>query len=188
MNFHSAQDKRRRALRNVITAPIDFSESPAPQASIDLNRFPVPSQVPLSDMEVDSPSSLSEIRNTVEVDNMLGFEVDVDNPVLKEVFGDDGENQIIQWILWFFRGLGEKHKVDWVRRLQSDHNLCMIDIQESKLGESTLPLTAASCWGDTDCRFEQVFTTGRSDGLVSIWDSKMFSLVETINPGTSLWH
>lgn len=46
------------------------------------------------------------------------------------------------------------HKVDWVRRLQSEHNLCMIGIQESKLGESSPPLNAASCWGDLDRRFE----------------------------------
>lgn len=56
----------------------------------------------------------------------------------------------------------------------------MIGIQESKLGESSPPLNAASCWGDPDRRFEQVFTMGRSGGLVSVWDSKMFSLVETI--------
>lgn len=66
------------------------------------------------------------------------------------------------------RGLGEKHKVDRVCRLQSEHKLCMIGIQESKLGESSLPLNTTDCWGDPDCRFEHVFTTGRSRGLVSI--------------------
>lgn len=78
--FDSAQEKRRGVLRNVVVAPIDFSDSPTLQVSIDLNRFPVPTQVLLSDTDVDSPSSSSEIRNTVEIGNMLGFEVDVDNP------------------------------------------------------------------------------------------------------------
>ncbi|CAI9298122.1 unnamed protein product [Lactuca saligna] len=57
--------------------------------------FLIPTHIPLPDTEVDSPSSSSEIRNIMEVDNILGFEVDVDNPILKEVLGDDGENQII---------------------------------------------------------------------------------------------
>lgn len=62
-------------------------------ASIDINRVPIPSQIPLPDSVVDSPSSLSEIRNMVMVGNMLGFEVEIDDPVLKEAFGDVGENQ-----------------------------------------------------------------------------------------------
>lgn len=42
------------------------------------------------------------------------------------------------------RGLGEKHKVDWVHRLRMEHNLCMIGILDSKLDESSLPLNVVS--------------------------------------------
>ncbi|CAI9268513.1 unnamed protein product [Lactuca saligna] len=58
--------------------------------------FSIPIQIPLPDTKVDSPSSSSEIRNTVEVGNIMSFEVDVDSPILKEVLGDDGENHIIK--------------------------------------------------------------------------------------------
>nr|KAJ0203637.1 hypothetical protein LSAT_V11C500259620 [Lactuca sativa] len=78
------------------------------------------------------------------------------------------------------KGLGEKYKIDWVCRLKRENILGMIGIQETKLGESSPPFNAANCWGDSDCKFEQVFTTGRSGGIISIWDTGMFSLVEVI--------
>lgn len=56
----------------------------------------------------------------------------------------------------------------------------MIAIQESKLGESSIPFNVSICWGDSDCDFEQVYTTGRSGGLITIWDKKMFTPVEII--------
>nr|KAJ0199753.1 hypothetical protein LSAT_V11C600310030 [Lactuca sativa] len=62
------------------------------------------------------------------------------------------------------RGLGEKYKTDWVCRLRRDHKLCMIGLQETKLGESSPPFNAASCWGDTKYGFEQVLSNGRSGG------------------------
>lgn len=78
------------------------------------------------------------------------------------------------------RGLGEKYKIDWVCRLKRENRLGMIEIQGTKLGESSPPFNATNCWGDSDCKFEQVFTTGRSGGIISIWDTRMFSLVEVI--------
>lgn len=63
-----------------------------PLPSLDLNRTPVPSQIPLPDTDVDSPSSSSEIRNTVEMGNILGFEIDGDNPILNEVLCENSEN------------------------------------------------------------------------------------------------
>ena len=77
------------------------------------------------------------------------------------------------------RGLGEKHKVDWVPRLRNLYKLCMICIQESKLGELSPPLNITECWGDNNWGFEQVFTTGRSGGLVLIWDKGAFTLIDT---------
>lgn len=72
------------------------------------------------------------------------------------------------------RGLGEKHNFEWVRRLTNEHKLCMIGIQETKMGKSFLPFNYASWWGDSDCIFEQVFTIGRSGSIIYICDSRMF--------------
>lgn len=94
INFNSAQDKRRRLMRNGMA--IESSNSNMPHPSLDLNRTPILSQIPLPDTNVESSSSPSEIRNTVEVGNILGFEIDSENPILKEILGDNGENQIIQ--------------------------------------------------------------------------------------------
>ncbi|CAI9285175.1 unnamed protein product [Lactuca saligna] len=89
VNFDSAQDKRRRLIRKHTDTPIDSWNSTSPHSSLDLKILLIPTHVPLPEIEVDSPSSSSEIRNTVDVGNILGFEVDVDNPIL-----EDGENQM----------------------------------------------------------------------------------------------
>ncbi|XP_052625598.1 uncharacterized protein LOC128132721 [Lactuca sativa] len=47
--------------------------------------------IPLPDSDADSPSQSTEIRNTVVIGNMLGFDVDEESPVLKEAFGEAGE-------------------------------------------------------------------------------------------------
>lgn len=65
--------------------------------SIDLNR----NISDILDMEQefdehDSDSSSEEIRHTVEVSKELGFDIEVDNPILKEVMGGEGEQIIGQ--------------------------------------------------------------------------------------------
>lgn len=57
----------------------------------------LPSQIPLPESDDDSHStSSSEIRNTVEIGKILGFDMETDNPVLKEVFGEEGEKHLPQ--------------------------------------------------------------------------------------------
>lgn len=82
VNFEGVQDKRRRISNIVADGHIDYSHPPTPQSSIDLNKTQIQSQILLLDSDADSPSASSEIRNTVEVSRMLGFEVDADNTVL----------------------------------------------------------------------------------------------------------
>ncbi|KAI3508269.1 hypothetical protein L1887_23275 [Cichorium endivia] len=71
----------------VATQPVPPSLSP-----IDLNAEPIPSTVPLPDSDEDSPSSSSEFRKTAMVGQLLGFDIEMDNPILKEVMEKSGEN------------------------------------------------------------------------------------------------
>ncbi|CAI9261707.1 unnamed protein product [Lactuca saligna] len=96
VNFEGSQDKRRRISNIVVDGFNEDSHPSTPQSSIDLNKTLIPSQIPLPDSDADSPSASSDIRNTIEVGRLLGFDVDVDNSVLMEVLGDEGENQIPQ--------------------------------------------------------------------------------------------
>lgn len=82
VNFEGVQDKRRRISNIVVDGHIDYSHPPTPQSLIDLNKTQIQSQILLLDSDADLPSASSEIRNTVEVSRMLGFEVDADNTVL----------------------------------------------------------------------------------------------------------
>ncbi|KAI3514004.1 hypothetical protein L1887_12320 [Cichorium endivia] len=76
---------------NTVTQPVPPSLSP-----IDLNADPIPSTVPLPESDADSPSSSSELRKTAMVGQLLGFDIEMDNPILKEVMEKTGENVVPQ--------------------------------------------------------------------------------------------
>ena len=65
--------------------------------SIDLNRNT--SDIPNMEKEFDEhdfDSSSVELRRTVEVSKELGFDIKVDNPILKEVMGGEGDQIVSQ--------------------------------------------------------------------------------------------
>ncbi|CAI9300814.1 unnamed protein product [Lactuca saligna] len=97
-NFKGSSDKRRRLLTPIFESPMENQNQmvSSDQSPIDLNLEPIPSHIPLPESDDESLStSSSEIRNTVEVGKMLGFDLECDNEVLKDVIGEEGENQLI---------------------------------------------------------------------------------------------
>ncbi|CAI9280641.1 unnamed protein product [Lactuca saligna] len=85
----NTMDKRRRIIRT------PFPKSPKNQLRIDINcpnTIP-PEQIPLP----DSPVVLSptdEAKKTVEIGQILGFEIENVDPILTEAMGEIGENQV----------------------------------------------------------------------------------------------
>ncbi|XP_023761643.1 uncharacterized protein LOC111910084 [Lactuca sativa] len=78
------------------------------------------------------------------------------------------------------RGLGEKHKAEWACRLRRSHNLVLMAIQETQLSDLHNSLDVSSCWGNFNHGFEYVNATGRSGGLLTIWDSNFFNIEATV--------
>lgn len=79
------------------------------------------------------------------------------------------------------RGLGEKYKAEWVCRLRRSHNLVLTAIQETQLSVLQNSLDVSRCWGNGNHGFEWFNATGRSGGLLTIWDSNFFNIEVTIN-------
>lgn len=81
-------DKWRRIANNSCT------EHPSRQLSFDLNspNLIPPEQVPLP----DSPDLVSPIDETVEIGQILGFEIDIEDPILTEVMDEASENHMPQ--------------------------------------------------------------------------------------------
>jgi len=75
------------------------------------------------------------------------------------------------------RGIGEQHKRKWVRDLRSQNKINMLCLQETQLGSSSSAcMDVKSCWGGSDCAFEIIEATGRSGGLLTVWDENIFKL------------
>ncbi|XP_076915235.1 uncharacterized protein LOC143574517 [Bidens hawaiensis] len=71
------------------------------------------------------------------------------------------------------RGLGNSGKADWVRGLRNRNEVSFIMIQETQYGDLDT-VDVARFWGSDDYLFDWVPSNGRSGGLLSIWDPKVF--------------
>ncbi|XP_052623650.1 uncharacterized protein LOC128128957 [Lactuca sativa] len=78
------------------------------------------------------------------------------------------------------RGIGETAKAEWVCRLKRNQRLSLIAIQETQLGDLENSLNIARCWGNDNYGFEYVDASGRSGGLLTIWDPSFFSVDESV--------
>ncbi|XP_076881131.1 syntaxin-132-like [Bidens hawaiensis] len=71
------------------------------------------------------------------------------------------------------RGLGSSSKADWIRGLRVHHEISFIVLQESQF-VSLDSVDVGRFWGYGEYSFDWVPSSGRSGGLLSIWDSQPF--------------
>lgn len=78
------------------------------------------------------------------------------------------------------RGMGEDHKVSWIRRLRSVHNLSFIAIQETQILDAE-HIDVVACWGSSEVDVSRINSYGRSGGLLNLWDARLFKSLEIIS-------
>lgn len=78
------------------------------------------------------------------------------------------------------RGIGEAYKVDWIRRLKSKHMVSFLAIQETQIIEAE-NIDVRGCWGADNFGSSKVNSTGRSGGLLNVWDDNLFQITEVIS-------
>lgn len=76
-------------------------------------------------------------------------------------------------------GLGEDHKVNWILRLKNRHKILFFGIQQTQMSNAE-EINVAGCWGSNEFEHDGVNAVGRSGGLLSIWDKKLFSVFDII--------
>ncbi|XP_022001105.1 uncharacterized protein LOC110898605 [Helianthus annuus] len=77
------------------------------------------------------------------------------------------------------RGLGSDDKGTWIRKLRSSNAIGFIMLQETQFA-SLEGFDSGRFWGQGKYECDWVDATGRSGGLVSIWDPKRFSVSRVI--------
>ncbi|CAI9266190.1 unnamed protein product [Lactuca saligna] len=123
---------------------------PAPTPSLDLNRSLNGSRHEAG--EPDCCSYSVEAEKTAEIGQQLGFEIES----------------------------GETHKITWVRRLKNQHHISYIGPQETQLLDSD-DIDVAGCWGlTTGFDFATIHATGRSGGILSIWDNNLYRVDQVL--------
>lgn len=75
------------------------------------------------------------------------------------------------------RGIGETYKVDWIRRLKSKHGVSFLAIQETQIMEAE-NIDVRGCWGSDNFGSSRANSTGRSGGLLNVWDRNLFETTE----------
>ncbi|XP_076898925.1 uncharacterized protein LOC143552647 [Bidens hawaiensis] len=77
------------------------------------------------------------------------------------------------------RGLGNSSKADWVRGLRIHHEVSFMMIQETQFVDLG-SIDVGRFWGRGDFCFDWVASHGRSGGLLSLWDPKIFAKTDVI--------
>lgn len=67
------------------------------------------------------------------------------------------------------RGIGEEAKIKWFSKLKQVHKANFVGIQETQITNFER-IDVNECWGSLDFDFEGVNSSGRSGGLLSIWN------------------
>ncbi|XP_021991885.1 uncharacterized protein LOC110888680 [Helianthus annuus] len=71
------------------------------------------------------------------------------------------------------RGIRDSKKADWVRGLKTSHGAHFVAIQETKV-PGNITFLVNRLWGRSLFEFDAVESTGRSGGLLTIWDPSIF--------------
>ncbi|KAJ0797670.1 putative RNA-directed DNA polymerase [Helianthus annuus] len=75
------------------------------------------------------------------------------------------------------RGVGSVSKGEWVRRICQENDISMVMLQESQF-TALDGVEIGKFWGNTDFYYDWVPSSGRSGGLITIWNPKL--LVDTV--------
>lgn len=76
------------------------------------------------------------------------------------------------------RGLGDSDKATWIRDLKRTHKLNFLCFQETKIGDIDAR-RISPFWGRGPLDFDLVNPTGRSGGLLNIWDPSLFTKISS---------
>ena len=71
------------------------------------------------------------------------------------------------------RGIGEDYKTRWVKKLKTLHKINFLGLHETQLSDFT-KVKVSDCWDSTDFDYDGVHSSGRSGGIISIWDKSIF--------------
>ncbi|XP_022010086.1 uncharacterized protein LOC110909350 [Helianthus annuus] len=75
------------------------------------------------------------------------------------------------------RGLGVQRKAQWVRDIRLQQEVCFLMLQETQYSDYS-SIDWGLSWGRGNFRVETVEASGRSGGLVSLWDASVFSVLD----------
>lgn len=81
---------------------------------------------------------------------------------------------------WNIRGLGKNEKKGMLKKLLRVRNVDFLLIQESKL-RSVNNFFVNSIWGHSSFGFFEVETNESKGGLLCVWNSELFSLIQACN-------
>lgn len=76
------------------------------------------------------------------------------------------------------RGMGDSNKVVWINKIKNAHKIDFIGLQETRVADVNL-IDLAGCWGSAHYEVEAVNPTGRSGGLICIWDPCIFTKISS---------
>lgn len=77
------------------------------------------------------------------------------------------------------RGVGNDNKAAWIKKIKMDHRISFIGLQETKLSDHST-INFRKFWDSSPFDFDFVNGNGRTGGIICIWDTGIFNVVNKI--------
>ncbi|GKB92645.1 retrovirus-related pol polyprotein from transposon TNT 1-94 [Tanacetum coccineum] len=77
------------------------------------------------------------------------------------------------------RGVGEDHKKSWIKRLCSEHKVNFLGVQET-MTDKLNRYVVQSMWNNPPFEFTYKHSTGKSGGILAVWDTTFFTMIDTM--------
>lgn len=77
------------------------------------------------------------------------------------------------------RGIGKEYKVAWVNELKVKHRSSYLGVQEIRLSDVN-GIDVEGYWDHSEFGFVTTPSSGRSGGILSMWDACMYNVEEVI--------
>ncbi|KAL4592069.1 hypothetical protein LXL04_005050 [Taraxacum kok-saghyz] len=148
----------------------------APQfGNFDLNH-PAQSTASSGCSKSEESESSGEYSSLLKIGNSIGFQLLENDPVAIEI----GYGFPMNCLSLNIRGCGESHKIEWLQRIKNTQKPDVICLQETRVADSST-INFKQAWGNDQFDMEFVNPTGRSGGIITLWDPYLFSKSNTIS-------
>ncbi|KAK1424876.1 hypothetical protein QVD17_20217 [Tagetes erecta] len=150
---------------NIISSPTQSLNRPTSQSATETN-------LDMEEGEIVEDSMHSDIRQCDGASNLEQI-INSESDATMEIGRGEISDSSMNYLSINIRGVLDPAKARWINEIKRNHKISFMGLQESKC-ESLSEMNLRDFWGPSALDYEVVEATGRSGGIISLWDPSLF--------------